>query len=511
MVLKLIFLSLIGSAISKILQDDLMLEALDEDFLFPNNEVPNYEIVPVFASAVEENGSRKVKINLRTFGKDLEMWVHPVEGVLATTRTPVYTVRNGVKLKRQRNAMKKVIEKLYHNKRFLASVTVNEAPSREVMHGIFGLYNYFIRPLYDSELYYTYLKNNAYPKWSNFSYHMIYKLPDIPKYIKALIPPKMKPKKWSQVPQTIYPEIMVIVDYPLFKLLKKNLKDTLGYILSFWNGVDLRYRSLQNPNYRLNIAGVIISEEPNALEYMRYHSEIAPFQLLIYKALDSSIAWLKKLEKRLPDVEFDVAITMSPEKFCRKSHESSKCEELIGVAFVGGACNSELKSAIVQDAGAFKGIDVTSHELGHLLGVEHDGTFHENCSSATGNLMAPVLIHTSHAGEWSTCSIKDFEKFLEKPSSDCLFNKPRPGHTVARFLPGKLLDANEQCKKRVGTSAAVIDATTCIALRCYKPDNPTIKLVQTGAADGTSCGPGMICLNKRCMKEELFDSLIENA
>ena len=32
------------------------------------------------------------------------------------------------------------------------------------------------------------------------------------------------------------------------------------YLLSFWNGVDLRYRLLGDPSVRVNIAGIILSK-----------------------------------------------------------------------------------------------------------------------------------------------------------------------------------------------------------------------------------------------------------
>ena len=50
-----------------------------------------------------------------------------------------------------------------------------------------------------------------------------------------------------------------------------------------------------------------------------------------------------------------------------------------GYAYVGGACvrNSRLSKissvALVEDSGAYSGVVVTAHEIGHLLGAVHDG------------------------------------------------------------------------------------------------------------------------------------------
>ena len=37
------------------------------------------------------------------------------------------------------------------------------------------------------------------------------------------------------------------------------------YVISFWNGVDLRYKLLQGPSVKISIAGIIISRVKNPL------------------------------------------------------------------------------------------------------------------------------------------------------------------------------------------------------------------------------------------------------
>lgn len=88
------------------------------------------------------------------------------------------------------------------------------------------------------------------------------------------------------IPHIIYPEILVIVDYdgyrlhggdniqvrphqqpqssPVPSLSKANRSFSIHsqikrYFVSFWNGVDLRYRLLKGPRIRISIAGIIIS------------------------------------------------------------------------------------------------------------------------------------------------------------------------------------------------------------------------------------------------------------
>lgn len=82
------------------------------------------------------------------------------------------------------------------------------------------------------------------------------------------------------IPHIIYPEILVIVDYDGYRLhggdntqvsgrwilwttqinwLIVRLFQIKRYFVSFWNGVDLRYRLLKGPRIRISIAGIIIS------------------------------------------------------------------------------------------------------------------------------------------------------------------------------------------------------------------------------------------------------------
>ncbi|CAI6362341.1 unnamed protein product [Macrosiphum euphorbiae] len=62
-----------------------------------------------------------------------------------------------------------------------------------------------------------------------------------------------------EAPYAIYPEIMVIVDYDGYRLHGGDNVQIKRYFVSFWNGVDLRYRLLKGPKIRISIAGIIIS------------------------------------------------------------------------------------------------------------------------------------------------------------------------------------------------------------------------------------------------------------
>jgi len=66
-------------------------------------------------------------------------------------------------------------------------------------------------------------------------------------------------RRKRDAPYVIYPEILVIVDYDGYRLHGGDNLQVKRYFVSFWNGVDLRYKVLRGPKVRISIAGIIIS------------------------------------------------------------------------------------------------------------------------------------------------------------------------------------------------------------------------------------------------------------
>uniref|UniRef100_A0A182T2L3 Uncharacterized protein n=1 Tax=Anopheles maculatus TaxID=74869 RepID=A0A182T2L3_9DIPT len=96
-------------------------------------------------------------------------------------------------------------------------------------------------------------------------------------------------KSSRAIDRTIYPEILVIVDYDGYRLHGGDNVQVKRYFVSFWNGVDLRYRLLKGPKIRISIAGIIISRL-KALKVPLEAVVVSHLERLIYpsKALNSS-------------------------------------------------------------------------------------------------------------------------------------------------------------------------------------------------------------------------------
>lgn len=63
-----------------------------------------------------------------------------------------------------------------------------------------------------------------------------------------------------QSPDTVWPEVLLVVDYDSYLLHGGNSRDVKRYFISFWNGVDLRYKLLTHPRIRVSLAGMIVAK-----------------------------------------------------------------------------------------------------------------------------------------------------------------------------------------------------------------------------------------------------------
>lgn len=312
-------------------------------------------------------------------------------------------------------------------------------------------------------------------------------------------------------PATIYPEILVIVDYDGYRLHNGDNAEIKKYFVSFWNGVDLRYKLLKGPKVRISIAGIIISRGRDATPYFEKNR-------VGRNAIDSTAALTdmgKYLfqERRLP--VYDIAVAITKLDMCRREFVSDDCNRgTAGFAYVGGACvvNKRLEKvnsvAIVEDTGGFSGIIVAAHEVGHLLGSVHDGSpppsylggpGAQRCRWEDGYIMSD-LRHTDRGFKWSSCSIAQFDHFLNGETATCLFNSPHEDAVLPRVLPGKLLSLDAQCRMDRGTSACFKDDRVCAQLFCFDASSGYCVSYRP-AAEGSICGDGQICNNGRCVLE----------
>jgi len=83
--------------------------------------------------------------------------------------------------------------------------------------------------------------------------------PDQNPFVSGIRTKRHADRTKRDAPYVIYPEILVIVDYDGYRLHGGDNLQVKRYFVSFWNGVDLRYKVLKRPRVRVSIAGIIIS------------------------------------------------------------------------------------------------------------------------------------------------------------------------------------------------------------------------------------------------------------
>ncbi|CAH1121894.1 unnamed protein product [Ceutorhynchus assimilis] len=319
-----------------------------------------------------------------------------------------------------------------------------------------------------------------------------------------------KQRQKREAPYIIYPEILVIVDYDGYRLHSGDNLQIKRYFISFWNGVDLRYKLLKGPKIMVSIAGIIISRGRDATPYLE-RNRVGRDAIDSAAALTDMGKYLYR-ERRLP--VYDIAVAITKYDMCRRRKGGRCTKGTAGFAYVGGACvvNKRLEKvnsvAIIEDTGGFSGIIVAAHEVGHLLGAVHDGSpppsylggpGAEKCQWADGFIMSD-LRHTERGFRWSSCSVSSFHHFLNGDTATCLYNSPHEDENLPRVLPGKLLTLDAQCRRDRGTSACFKDERVCAQLFCFDSGSGYC-VAYRPAAEGSACGDGQFCLNGRCVAE----------
>lgn len=189
-----------------------------------------------------------------------------------------------------------------------------------------------------------------------------------------------------------------------------------------------------------------------------------------------------------------------------------------GYTIVGGMCNLRTSYTIIEDSG-FTAVSVFNHELGHSLGLQHDGV-NNPCQPSDNFIEAPIIgLDGNGRNEYyySLCSIRNLERQLIiagkiRSSFKCLQNVPVQSSLLPEdiynndYLPGQLWTVDQQCELAFGltdTSAKACGLNPnemCTTLYCLVPlKNMCYATEGWGAADGTKCDTGKICLSGQCV------------
>lgn len=513
-------------------------------FQTDHESVPIYQVVPVLHSVHKRSQDAKQEVHLKAFGKDFHLSLEPTEKLWSGDHLSMWTVTrndsqpNGLDYEIVPETSADIGD-AYQDEENMASIVLHRNEDEKVLvHGNIGS-DYVIRPLPERVIkeVVSQIKNLHEPhllpnvtrvkrNLKNTHHHVVFKISERPLNDEfsdfAFMEPDHLSKRFRKkrsvsvrskrdAPYVIYPEILCIVDYDGYRLHGGDNVQIKRYFVSFWNGVDLRYKLLKGPKIRISIAGIIISRGRDATPYLE-RNRVGRDAIDSAAALTDMGKYLFR-ERRLP--VYDIAVAVTKLDMCRRQYANDVCNRgTAGFAYVGGACvvNKRLEKvnsvAIIEDTGGFSGIIVAAHEVGHLLGAVHDGSpppsylggpGAEKCRWEDGYIMSD-LRHTEKGFKWSHCSVSSFHHFLNGDTATCLYNAPHEDEALPRVLPGKLLSLDAQCRKDRGTSACFKDDRVCAQLFCFDAGSGYC-VAYRPAAEGSPCGDGQYCLNGKCVAE----------
>ncbi|XP_063978468.1 A disintegrin and metalloproteinase with thrombospondin motifs like [Diachasmimorpha longicaudata] len=532
----LTFLVLLYSlaAVQSAMLHDYMTDAeIAEIFHVQRSKVPSYRVTST-RTWFQRRNEEADKIAMRTTGEHIDAYLNPTDGFFSGIETPVFlakankTLPSGVEYVPVKQALKNFVphpnpddslvliinQKTSRRSGARKNLQVRPVPKRlePVTAGLLGLL--FGHP-----------RNQILRLGSSYGNDTINDYSDIVYRAASL---KVNGSQTSRVsnsfqknsaasqernlPAVIYPEILVVMDHRLFATQDKNVKKAVLYLLSFWNAVDLRYRSMTNPKIRLNIAGIVIAEDEGGNPYLdnnRVREPMANYMVRIDadKALKSGGQHFY-YGNNLPN--HDVVVIMTGADICNMAISAwgtKYCDSSArGYANDLGACNTssvlQMTQALglVEDNGGYSGILPATHELAHLLGVPHD----EGECEEGRFIMSPSLHYNESSFLWSNCSKESFRKFLSSDNAECLRNEPPKQKKNIRLLPGRVESLHEQCAKYAGTTnvTACEDRSPCIILQC-RVQGERDCLGSAAAAEGSICAPGKSCISGYCVALEL--------
>ncbi|KAK4884284.1 hypothetical protein RN001_000555 [Aquatica leii] len=298
----------------------------------------------------------------------------------------------------------------------------------------------------------------------------------------------------------VFVETAVFVDPDLFDHMKMNYpldteRELIRFVLAMINAVQLLYH---DPSLGRQVNFVL-----KRLEILKEETPGLTRPPDIDRFLSSFCNW-QRTKNPVGDREpqhWDHALILTGLDLYVRSKHGKISSQVVGLAPVAGMCTAT-SSCTVNEGRHFESVYVVAHEIGHNLGMRHDGALADNDCDPSSYIMSPTL--GSGKITWSACSRRYLQQFLETTQSRCLLDHGSSAgqldHSAEGALPGERFDADQQCMLKYGrgsrhSSQQPLD-DVCRDLHC---ERERYTWTSHPALEGTACGHNLWCRGGKCV------------